>query len=232
MLILLAFSGGLIYLTYSETISSSVASVATTTLLVLLTAFYALSTYGMVRETRRMAEETRKSREQEIRPVIEFHAREVYSQIANIGDGPARNVDLNLTLLPSGLTHTIREQSLPSGESISIPAEPFSSIRDRGFLELQEQGLDFDWDDVDDYEEFWEEQDFPYETLRMTGTVEDVWGNTHEVDVEYDVWNLTQELQGAVSLTLDMEQSLDSIARELRQIRKHLSSPTGTEDQL
>lgn len=159
--LLIVSSGVLLFLTFVGRISGAVATLAATLTLVVLTGLYAAITY-------RMMVETKKGREQEIRPVLEFHAGEYMSQIKNVGGGPARNLDITLSLVPEGVTHGIRHQSIPAGESIAVPAEPFSSIGDRGFLELQAEGVDIDGDEIDD-EEFWEDRDFPFERLQMTG---------------------------------------------------------------
>lgn len=101
-----------------------------------------------------MTHETKKSRQQEIQPVLEFRPREHRSTIVNLGSGPARNVDLTLTLEPKGESHRVRWQILAPQQEVAIPTEPFSSIADREYLDLQLQGADIDWESVEDDEEF------------------------------------------------------------------------------
>lgn len=215
-LLLLVASGVLLFLTFVGRISGAVATLAATLTLVVLTGLYAAITY-------RMMVETKKGREQEIRPVLEFHAGEYMSQIKNVGGGPARTLDITLSLVPDGVAHGIRHQSIPAGESVAVPAEPFSSIGDRGFLELQAEGIDIEWDETeDDDEEFWEEREFPYERLQMTGTCEDVWGNTYPIEEEHQAFDLTEGFGDAVSPTVDAEASLELVAIELQRIRRLL----------
>lgn len=213
--LLICVVGVLLYAAIEGIVTGGTASLAASLLLVLLTAVYAFFTLWMAHETRR-------SRQQEIQPVLEFRPREYGSTIVNLGSGPARNIDVTLTLMPDGESHSVQWQSLPSGQEIMIPAEPFSSIADREYLGLQLQGADIDWETVEDEDEdeFWDEFDeHPYEQLHMEGFCEDVWGNQQSVNSTYEVWNLTEAMVGTVPSTMDEESSLELIATKLNKMR-------------
>jgi hypothetical protein len=210
---LIAISGTLLYAAFEEIIDGGTASLSASLLLVILTGAYAFITLWMTHETK-------KSRRQEIQPVLEFRPHEHRSTIVNLGSGPARNIDLTLTLEPKGESHRVQWQSLAPQQEIAIPAEPFSSIADREYLDLQLQGADIDWESVEDDEEFWDEfDDYPYEQLRMTGSCEDVWENLQEVEERYDVWNLTEAMVGTVPSTMEEKSSLELVAVELSSLR-------------
>ena len=98
--------------------------------LTVITLVYAVITYWMATETKR-------GRQQEIRPVLDFHADKFMSKIVNLGQGPARDVDLTLTFQPDGVSHRIQRQSLPAGAEIHIPAEPFKQMDDMEYTDLQ-----------------------------------------------------------------------------------------------
>ncbi|WP_232700816.1 hypothetical protein [Halobacterium wangiae] len=209
----------LLYFISTGMLSGAEATAVATVLLVLLTGVYATATYLMVQETQ-------KAREQEIQPVLDFQAREAASTIVNSGNGPARSLDITLTLEPAGESRTIQRQSLPAGGAVAIPSEPYSSLGDQCYQDLQLQAADVDWENVDeDDPDFWENLDEPYQYLKLEGTCEDVWGNTHRINEEYQVYDLTEGTVGAIEPSMDEEASLELIAVELSRLR-------GTIDQL
>ena len=225
--LLACVTGVLLYAAIEGIITGGIASLAASLLLVLLTAVYALFTLWMAHETRR-------GRQQEIQPVLEFRPREYGSTIVNLGSGPARNIDVTLTLTPNGESHSVQWQALPSEREIMIPAEPFSSIADREYLGLQLQGIDIDWDTVEDGngDEFWDEFDeHPYESLHMEGSCEDVWGNQQNVNRIYNVWNLTEAMVGTVPSTMDKASSFELIATELSRMHTSINRTMNESDE-
>lgn len=203
----------LLYFILTGTVSGAEATAIATVLLVLLTGGYATVTYLMVLETR-------KASEQEIQPALDFQARELASTIVNSGNGPARNLDITLTLEPAGDSHTVQRQSLPAGGAVAIPMEPYSSLGARGYQDLQLRATDMEWEDIDeDDPDFWEDLDEPYQRLTLEGTCEDVWGNTHHITEEYQIYDLTEGTAGAVEPSMDKEESLEQIAVELSRLR-------------
>lgn len=181
--------------------------------LTVITLVYAGITYWIAKETKR-------GRQQEIRPVLDFHADEFMSKIANLGQEPARDVDLTLIFQPDGVSHRIQRQSLPAGAEIHIPAEPFKQIGDMEYADLQLLGRDINGTlDEDD----WEDQEDPCVRLQLTGQITDAWGETISVDEEYDVWDLTSGEQGYVSYESDERFTREQIAAELRGINVSLA---------
>jgi len=125
-----------------------------------------------------------------------------------------------LTLEPAGDSHTVQRQSLPAGGAVAIPMEPYSSLGARSYQDLQLQATDMEWEDVDeDDPDFWEDLDEPYQCLILDGTCEDVWGNTHHINEEYQIYDLTEGTVGAVEPSMDEEESLELIAVELSRLR-------------
>jgi hypothetical protein len=180
---------GLSYLVYTDTIAGGEATAIATVLLVVLTGVYATVTYQMMLETR-------KSRKQEIMPVFEFQSEEIRSYIQNVGGGPARKLDLTISLLPADKSVRVKRQSLPAGATIAITAEPFSSLADRAFQDLQLESEQIDLHENSD-ENIWEELDeYPYEELALNGECEDAWGNTIEIHEKYELWNFMEGLGG------------------------------------
>jgi len=223
-LLLVCVSVVLLYASITGLITGGTASLGASLLLVLLTGGYAFITLWMTHETRR-------SRQQEIQPVLEFLPKETDSTVINLGNGPARNIDLTLTLEPKGESHPVQWQSLAPQQELAISNEPLSSIADREYTSLQVQGADVDLETVEDDEAFWEELgDHPYDELHMEGTCEDVWGNSKEVDETYDVWNLTQAMVGTVPSTMDEESSLELVAVELSRLRRLIEEDAETSD--
>jgi hypothetical protein len=203
----------LLYFIATGVLSGAEATAVATVLLVLLTGGYATVTYLMVQETR-------KAREQEIQPVLDFQARELASTIVNSGNGPARNLDITLTLEPAGESHRVQRQSISAGGAVAIPSEPYSSLGARGYQDLQLYATDMEWADVDeDDPNFWEDLDKPYQRLTLEGTCEDVWGNTHHINEEYQIYDLTEGTVGAVEPSMDEAESLELIAVELSRLR-------------
>jgi len=159
---------------------------------------------------------------------LEFCPREYRSTIVNLGSGPARNIDLTLRFEPKGESHRVQWQSLAPRQEIAITAEPFASIADRKYLDLQLQGSDIDWESIENDEEFWDEfDDYPYEQLRMTGSCEDVWGNSQKIEQRYEVWNLTEAMVGTVPSTMREKASLELVAVELSSMRALLEETIG-----
>jgi len=185
--------------------------------LVVLTGVYASVTYRMLRETK-------KSREQEIMPALEFEARETGSALINIGNGPARNLDIVLRLNPAGDRYRIKRQSLPSAGDLSIPVEPLSSLGDRRFLDVQMDGLDIDWAEHEEVadDDFWENTEYPYQELVIDGMCEDIWGNRIRIEQTYDVWDLTEGFGDATPSSMAVDSSLQLLAIELSRIRRVL----------
>lgn len=212
---LTGFAVVLAALLLSGVLTGAQASVIATLALIVLTGAYAALTYQLVHETR-------KSREQEIRPVLDFQAQEKGSYIMNVGGGAARKLSLTLELLPAGRTHSITHQSLPAGSQLAIHVEPFSSIADRGYGDLQIEGAKFSGIEITEGEEFWENLDDPYERLVMRGRCENIWGQECEIKEEYSVFALTEMYGGAVPPNLEEAQSLEWIAMEIREIRSQL----------
>jgi hypothetical protein len=137
--------------------------------------------------------ETRKARQQEIMPAFEFQPEPLNPALVNVGNGPARKLDVTVSLLPAGETRHIRRQSVATGEGIHIGGEPFTSLGDQPFLDFQLRGLDVDWEEVEDDEEFWETvDDYPYERLTVEGSCEDIWENSIPVIEEYQIQDLTE----------------------------------------
>jgi len=167
-----------------------------------------------------MALETRRAREQEIRPVLEFVPKEIHSEIVNFGRGPGRRLSLKLELHPAGLTHRVTQENLPPGEGLAIPKEPFSTLRDRDFLSLQIEGMDIDSDEIPEGTDIWEEREYPYERLTLQGKYEDIWGNTRSIEREYDVWSLVEGRNGTTSTGPEPNELLFMIARRLNEIQE------------
>lgn len=193
-------------------ITASHASLIATLLLVVLTAGYAATTY-------RMTNETKKARVQETRPVLDFQPDEFMSTIVNLGGGPARSIDITLSFQPVDDRRRIQRQSLPAGEKIALVEEPFSSIGDRRFgdVQLQYSDLEEPENDSELAETMYENP--PAERLQMEGSCEDVWGTEYTIEEEYMVYDLTEGFGDAVPPTMDESQSLETIALELQRIR-------------
>lgn len=216
LLVFLAFSLSLFYAAWQGVISNGVASLVASLLLVFVTLIYASITLWMAIETHR-------SRQQEIKPVLEFRPREYHSSIVNIGNGPARDIDLTLTLEPEGDSRTVQWQSLAPGQEIAITVEPFSSIADREYIGFQLYGIDTTSEVMLEEDALPDDPDeFPYQTLTMVGTCEDAWENRQDVDEEYDVRNLTEAMVGTAPSTMDEAMSLESLAIDVDRIRAHL----------
>lgn len=47
--------------------------------------------------------------------MLDVHSFEIHSEITNYGNGPARNLDITLELLPGGLSHRVIQRTLPPG---------------------------------------------------------------------------------------------------------------------
>lgn len=182
---LLCVSGVLLFAAYEGIIDGGTASLGTSVLLVVLTGTYAFITLWMTYETKQ-------SRQQAVQPVLEFQPREYRSTIVNLGNGPARKIDLTLTFEPKGDSHQITWHSLIPHQEVVITTAPFSMIADREYLDLQLQATDRDLEETQN-DDFWEGFDgYPYEQLHMTGSCEDIWGNTEKIDEQYDVRTLTE----------------------------------------
>lgn len=185
---------GLLYFVQVDSITGGEATAIATIMLVVVTGIYATFTYQMMLETRR-------SREQEIMPVFEFQPEEIRSYIQNVGGGPARKLDLT-SLLPANESVRVKRQSVPSGSAIAITAEPFSSLADRTFQDLQLESERIDLYEVED-ENIWDGLDeYPYEELVLDGVCEDAWGNTRNIYERYELWDLMEAVEGFDSTTL------------------------------
>lgn len=100
------------------------ANAISTLVLVLVTIIYAYLTQLLVRETRT-------ARRQEVAPALELEGHVSGLRLANIGNGPAKN--LSGTLQLAGDTEEATEfsrQSLNSGEYIWFDETPFSAVTD------------------------------------------------------------------------------------------------------
>ena len=99
-LFLILLLGGFLYGAYRGLLTPEFVSATATSVLVLITAGYAVLTLQLVRETRR-------SREQEVVPAFKLGIKPwaigVYGvQIRNIGNGPAQDISATVSLQPDG----------------------------------------------------------------------------------------------------------------------------------
>ena len=175
----------LLYFVFTGTISGGGATAVATVLLVVLTGIYATATYQMMLETR-------KARQQEIKPAFEFRAQEHQSSLVNVGNGPARKLKVTIRLLPAGEFFQVPPQSIRSGGEVVIRDPQFPDLGEWDYLELQLQNPDVDVDEIDDEEFIHETENHPYQQLTMDGSCEDIWGNKVPIEETYNVWDLTE----------------------------------------
>ncbi len=169
-------------------ITRQAVSVAGTLLLVLVTLTYAVLTYGLVVETRR-------SRRQAVRPVIELVTDQdnVTTRFKNVGNGPARTGKLTVRLRDENGSNGTNEQlvtinDLATGQTHVIRPEPF------------DRAVDNTTDVADRYTHF-----------DVEGTVTDAFGTNHEVDRSYAL----------ADIGTDQDRN-DPVAIELRRLRQTL----------
>lgn len=97
-----------------------------TVVLVVITAVYVVYTGKLVSETK-------KARKQEVRPILHLDLVSAFAEvqsprITNVGDGPAREIDIKLALEPDGPTEEIQLASLPDGESATYVGPAVSDL--------------------------------------------------------------------------------------------------------
>ena len=174
----------LLYLVYTDAISGGEATAIATVLLVALTGIYATVTYLMMLETR-------KARQQEIKPAFEFRAQEHQSSLVNVGNGPARKFKVTIRFLPVGEFFQVQRPSVQSNGEVVIQDPQFPDLGEWDYLELQLQSPDVDVYEIDDEGFPQATEKHPYQQLTIDGSCEDIWGNKIPIEEEYEVLDLT-----------------------------------------
>jgi len=151
-----AMAGLLIWIIGQTDVEPSVISAGATLILVVVTAAYMLFTKEMVSETRN-------ARQQDVKPILNLELKGwamggIGPKLENIGNGPAKDISVDISLTPGGESHTITAENLPPGEFIGSD-KPNSA----GF---QEEG---------------------YEKVVATGSFSDIYGKSEDLDQEIDL---------------------------------------------
>ena len=185
-----------------DIISGAYAQVVSTGLLVLAGLISAAISH-------RHVEESRKAREQEFMPLFGVRTKS-YSinqlpgiKITNIGNGPAHEVNLKVSILPDGPDFNIEQQNIRKDDFVAL-GNPFNEKE-------MEENLSS------------EELVEKYEKIKIKGECKDVFGNKHHIEQEY----LLNELLGRSSYDLmlkddDRKKHLKNIAKELKKIRREI----------
>jgi len=147
-----------------------------------------------------MVKETRRARKQEVMPVINIDV-EPFSigawapKVENIGNGPALDVNATVQLEPGGEAHELQSQNITAGDFA---------------------GMLYPQVNEDTHEE--------YDSLKIEGSVTDVFGDTDTFEAEYDL-ELLAELDGADSIMKrdKQERYLRSIDENLQEIAKNVN---------
>jgi hypothetical protein len=175
------------------------AQVVATSILVLASMISAAAAWSNVRVSR-------KSREQEFKPLIMLDVRgyaldkDPVLVLENQGNGPAENIELKLELSPSG-----RESSTVSRKI--LPEDDFTAV----------QGLFGD--------EFSFDSENEDEVIRVTGQCEDIFGNVLEIDREFDLDSFSgRNMAEAILRHNDEKSDLANIDRRLRGINENIGS--------
>lgn len=150
--------------------------------------------------TRQLVTETRDAREQEIKPVLSlttegFSIEKSVPVIKNIGGGPAIDVNATVELIPDGPSGTIQSKTLAPGEK-AASATP----------------------------EVTRETAENYDSIVVSGTSENIWGNRDPFNDEFNL-SLVTDNDGADSV-LDRDQSewlLRQIEKNLRNIAEDIN---------
>jgi hypothetical protein len=186
---------------------AAIAAVASALASVFLAAVTALYTSF----TRKQVNETQKSRKQEIIPVFELDV-EYYAMsgigvvLRNIGNGPARNVEVTLILDPGPIEAEIRNKNVRAGDFIGV-ADPFETVS-------------MEPDELDQFDE-----------LRVEGKCENLRGDEIEIGDSFDLTLLDQDDDSAFFQSRDRsEKHLRDISRELKRARKETKSVSKSVD--
>lgn len=161
--------------------------------------------------TRKQVNEAQKSRKQEIVPVfeldIDYYAMSSIGVILrNIGNGPARNVEVTLILEPDEIEEEVRNKNVRAGDFIGI-ADPFETVP-------------MNPDELDRFDE-----------LRVEGKCENLRGDEIEIADSFDLSLLNQDDDSAFFQSRDRsEKHLRDIAKELKRVRKETKSVSKSVD--
>ena len=202
-LLLILLLGSFLYGAYRGLLTPEFVSAAATSVLVLITAGYAVLTLQLVRETRR-------SREQEVVPAFKLGIKpwaiSIYGvQIRNIGNGPAQDISATVSLQPDGPEGKVTYQNVAPGDAIPVP-KPFHETR------LDQDTLD------------------KYNNLKVDGKAYDIFGNPHDISDTYNL-GLVKEQNTATSLMeqnnqekymKDIKDGLGDIESEVKSLNRNI----------
>lgn len=194
MLVLLILVG-FIYGTYTGHFSTTFASAAATSALVLVT-------YSSVALTLRLLQEQRQERLQDIRPMFaEYLEGEPGGHLGvvleNIGNGPAQDIRVKLTLEPEGESKEVTYYNIPPGNRIRI-TDPFEATK----LTLQNLNR--------------------YKNIRIEGEVRDLIDNKYPIR---DTISLDEAIERNIVREQNnqvIKQELEAIGNELAEIKDRI----------
>lgn len=177
----------IIYYTSQNATTSSVSQLTVQSLLILVTTMYALITLWLVHETR-------VARIQDVKPVFSVEALGDKTGVANIGQGPARELDISLKLIPDGPSKDLEQKLVRPNEYVAVTSGDIAEIDDLTSHVHHE-----------------------YDALKVFGTYEDIYGNEYEINNESDgdaylLRRLAKETGGNLSKT-EIEEIRNSAAK-------------------
>lgn len=179
-------------LAVTENVTPETVSVLTSLLLIVVTATYAYLTYGLLLESR-------ESRRRESAPILTVVTDkfDVVPELSNVGNGPARRVEVTLRAHSEG--EVIEQTGLSIGnlgvnQSYILREEPFSKL-------------------IDEEEEFHEQWD----TFTVSGQMTDAFGDVVPVELRYE----PDQIGSAPSVSRGpTESALERVAVELERLRE------------